>query len=140
MTSFGRWLINLLTMLTVAGLLYVADAHEPYGVDEWTRTAIVEASEEFGVPYHELYTVAHCESDHFDPRVIYGPRTGALGEQGALQFLGGKRHHLWQRSPWAAFSPFDPHAAFRVTAWWWSVDPSRRWEWSCWRVNFVGRL
>ena len=132
----ARLSLNALAVVLTVALLHQVAAHEPYGVDDWTRTAIEQASEEFGVSYHELYETMHCESAHFDPRVIYGPRLGALGEQGGLQYLGGARHYLWQRSPWAAYSPFDPHAAARVTAWNWMIEPATKRQWSCWRLLF----
>lgn len=104
--------------------------------DEWTQQSIQVACEMFRVSCHEMEVVARCESEQYNPAVIYGPRRGAAGEQGLFQYVGGNRHYMWQRSPWAEFSAYDPQAAAFVTAWNWSTEPSVKTQWSCWRIYF----
>ena len=104
--------------------------------DQWTEQGLMEASQMFGVPYQELYDVAQCESGSFRPEVVYGPARGKAGEQGMLQYVDGASHSLWLASPWAEFSPYDPHAAAFVTAWHWSQTYLTRCHWSCWRLLY----
>jgi hypothetical protein len=103
------------------------------GPDAWTLQSLQRAAELFHLDFQEFYAVAECESDHFDPAVIYGPRTGKLGEKSLFQYLGGADHFLWRNSPWADFSVWDPQAAAFVTGYSWWRDPSTKWQWSCWR-------
>lgn len=48
-------------------------------------TIIQEASIEHDVWYHKLEATIHCESMHYDARVLSGRRLGAQGEVGAVQ-------------------------------------------------------
>lgn len=138
-----RYLFHILALVVVAlSLLLPGSGAAQLGglPDEWTLQALQVASEQFGVSYRELYVTADCESGGFRPDVVYGPTRGAAGEQGMFQYLGGARHHLWQGSPWWDYSPYDPMAASLATAYWWDRDPTRKYEWSCWRLRVLGRL
>lgn len=135
-----RWALHALAVIVVAVALLPAAPSGAQVVqpqpDEWTMQALVEASEDHGVSFQELFVTARCESGGFRRDVVYGPTRGQQGEEGMLQYLHGQRHHLWRSSPWAEYSPFDPVAASKVTAWQWARDPSRKTEWSCWRIWF----
>lgn len=128
-----RVILHLLILAAVLLLIPVASVSAHGEPDEWVEQQIEEAAEEFEQSVAELRAVLHCESAHWDPAVIYGPRRGLAGEEGIAQFLGGAQHPFWQDSPWSEYSPDDPAAAIRVMAWHWERDPETKWQWSCWR-------
>lgn len=86
-----------------------AIAHEPYGLDNATETGMLDSARTHGVSYYAVYSVMHCESVHFNPRVLYGPQLGREGERGGAQLhpYGLLRTFY----AWGHDDPFDPYQA-----------------------------
>jgi soluble lytic murein transglycosylase-like protein len=86
------------------------------------RYAIRLAAAAFAIPTSEITRVARCES-RLDPNALE-PTTHASG---LLQFLPS----TWARTPFAAFSPFDPIANALAAGYVYHRDGASWREWSC---------
>ncbi|MBA3841026.1 MAG: transglycosylase family protein [Actinobacteria bacterium] len=90
--------------------------------------AIRLAAAAFGVPEHEMRTIARCESG-MGAQVTAEAGSGASG---VFQFLGS----TWRRTPFASFDVFDPVANSLAAAQLVRRDGSWR-EWSCSSITGV---
>ena len=101
--------------------------HGLAGVDE-IRAYAYGAFQELGLDADYAWEVLRCESDRFDPDVIYGPRTGSFGEIGIGQLKpnGGLLEDFYDQGyqdPWDPFQQIDYIS--------WKVSREGWWAWSC---------
>ena len=101
--------------------------HGLAGVDE-IRAYAYGAFQELGLDADYAWEVLRCESDRFDPDVIYGPRTGSSGEIGIGQLKpnGGLLEDFYDQGyqdPWDPFQQIDYIS--------WKVSREGWWAWSC---------
>lgn len=56
-----------------------------HGLEPWMHEILLQASADHDAIYWKLEQTVHCESMHFNPRVIDGRLLGLAGEIGAVQ-------------------------------------------------------
>lgn len=90
---------------------------------------MLEESTRSDVWYWKIERTVHCESAHYDMRVIQGSKWGALGEQGAVQLLPGPRGMLRVFYSVGYDNPYDFRQSVRFLTD--MVLKGYRYYWSC---------
>ncbi len=95
---------------------------EPYRAYHYTRF------NELGLDADYAWEVFRCESDNFSPAVVYGPRTGLLGEIGIGQLKpnGGLLEDFYEQG---YGNPWNPYEQIEYISW--KVSKEGWWAWSC---------
>ncbi len=113
---------------TVSSREVIGHHHEHDGGEESYRAYHYTRFTELGLDADYAWEVFRCESDNFDPAVVYGPRTGSLGEIGIGQLKpnGGLLDDFYEQG---YGNPWDPYEQIEYISW--KVSKEGWWAWTC---------
>lgn len=122
---------KLIIALLMHGLIMVSlsESVSAHREQEWINQIIAEESVRADVWYWKLHQTIHCESDHFDIRVIDGRRLGKAGEIGGVQLHPSGMLPVFYRLGFT--NPRNLRQSVRFLAEMVAENPDYRLFWSC---------